>query len=564
MTSPTPNTSSLQQQQQQQQQQRQQQQQQQEDLKRKYNFSTNEDDDQIQRHNNKYIRMTPENTQLSNEVESVTQQNDQQISSTQSQPPQRKKPGRKPNPASPALRKAQNRAAQRAFRERKERHLRDLENTIKSLRETQYESLVKYQKDTQNWRLVCESQQNEISFWKELVLEYECALNSIHGSNEATSKIKASAFLNLPTARSFPQQILASGQNVSNPNQIYNLISSQTPAAAAVATNNQISFNPVENHHQVLNELEAAATLSTDHNLNASKNFLPSPTNSSTIMSPACSPLSTTIDLGSLSPPTTFTIGDEFGNHFTIQEIKSGIIPSTNQISSHQINNVAKSLQNNNGTPAAIDTTVVGGSNNDDTNISSTTINPQYLETSSVSGQTDYSELSLNYLPISYPPNFAIPQGKTLKQTTIVESDDQARIIQQLIGLAQLVRASNIFGVQPKVTYPLSPQQNYFLSQPHDPRIDMIPCLHLRARIIEHRDRLDLFQLCDLFIHQAKCHGDPMDPDAWELPEVFFEQYKFLTFTHCKVKSNWYRNNNGIFPSDLLKAGGSSALFLVS
>ncbi|KAI9313589.1 hypothetical protein BX666DRAFT_2030361 [Dichotomocladium elegans] len=47
----------------------------------------------------------------------------------------RKKPGRKPNPASPALRKAQNRAAQRAFRERKERHLRELENTIRSLRE---------------------------------------------------------------------------------------------------------------------------------------------------------------------------------------------------------------------------------------------------------------------------------------------------------------------------------------------------------------------------------------------------------------------------------------------
>ncbi|KAL0086435.1 hypothetical protein J3Q64DRAFT_1638896 [Phycomyces blakesleeanus] len=47
----------------------------------------------------------------------------------------RKKPGRKPNPASPALRKAQNRAAQRAFRERKERHLKDLETTIRGLRE---------------------------------------------------------------------------------------------------------------------------------------------------------------------------------------------------------------------------------------------------------------------------------------------------------------------------------------------------------------------------------------------------------------------------------------------
>ncbi|KAI8074489.1 hypothetical protein BC940DRAFT_288375 [Gongronella butleri] len=47
----------------------------------------------------------------------------------------RKKPGRKPNPASPALRKAQNRAAQRAFRERKERHLRELEVAVKQMRE---------------------------------------------------------------------------------------------------------------------------------------------------------------------------------------------------------------------------------------------------------------------------------------------------------------------------------------------------------------------------------------------------------------------------------------------
>ncbi|KAI8138343.1 hypothetical protein BJV82DRAFT_631197 [Fennellomyces sp. T-0311] len=49
--------------------------------------------------------------------------------------PLKKKPGRKPNPASPALRKAQNRAAQRAFRERKERHIVELEETSKVLRE---------------------------------------------------------------------------------------------------------------------------------------------------------------------------------------------------------------------------------------------------------------------------------------------------------------------------------------------------------------------------------------------------------------------------------------------
>lgn len=47
----------------------------------------------------------------------------------------RKKPGRKPNPASPALRKAQNRAAQRAFRERKERHMKDLESNIRGIKD---------------------------------------------------------------------------------------------------------------------------------------------------------------------------------------------------------------------------------------------------------------------------------------------------------------------------------------------------------------------------------------------------------------------------------------------
>lgn len=42
----------------------------------------------------------------------------------------RKKPGRKPNPPSPAQRKAQNRAAQRAFRERKRREMREAELTV--------------------------------------------------------------------------------------------------------------------------------------------------------------------------------------------------------------------------------------------------------------------------------------------------------------------------------------------------------------------------------------------------------------------------------------------------
>jgi bZIP transcription factor len=46
----------------------------------------------------------------------------------------RRKPGRKPVPTSAAARKAQNREAQRAFRERKERHLKELEDMVKKLK----------------------------------------------------------------------------------------------------------------------------------------------------------------------------------------------------------------------------------------------------------------------------------------------------------------------------------------------------------------------------------------------------------------------------------------------
>ncbi|KAI9250746.1 hypothetical protein BY458DRAFT_444629 [Sporodiniella umbellata] len=73
----------------------------------------------------------------------------------------RKKPGRKPNPASPALRKAQNRAAQRAFRERKERHTKDLEANIRTLREERDKLLKENEKNrdenetlkAENWYL---------------------------------------------------------------------------------------------------------------------------------------------------------------------------------------------------------------------------------------------------------------------------------------------------------------------------------------------------------------------------------------------------------------------------
>ncbi|KAI8084014.1 uncharacterized protein B0P05DRAFT_458047, partial [Gilbertella persicaria] len=90
----------------------------------------------------------------------------------------RKKPGRKPNPDSPALRKAQNRAAQRAFRERKERHLRDLEATIRNLREERNAAT----RELESIKRQMEGYKTENWYLKGLVLTFQflCCISRVH------------------------------------------------------------------------------------------------------------------------------------------------------------------------------------------------------------------------------------------------------------------------------------------------------------------------------------------------------------------------------------------------
>ncbi|KAI8967766.1 hypothetical protein BDF20DRAFT_829094 [Mycotypha africana] len=90
----------------------------------------------------------------------------------------KKKPGRKPNPASPALRKAQNRAAQRAFRERKERHLKDLESTIRQLKEQRSKCL----KELVTTKSKMEAYRAENWYLKGVVLtlQFVCLHHHIH------------------------------------------------------------------------------------------------------------------------------------------------------------------------------------------------------------------------------------------------------------------------------------------------------------------------------------------------------------------------------------------------
>ncbi|KAG1461214.1 hypothetical protein G6F56_005780 [Rhizopus delemar] len=89
----------------------------------------------------------------------------------------RKKPGRKPKGTSPAIRKAQNRAAQRAFRERKERHVGDLEKAVHDLK-------VQRQKMAHEMRqLKSELQASRVECWYMrgcvLTLQFLCLVNHV-------------------------------------------------------------------------------------------------------------------------------------------------------------------------------------------------------------------------------------------------------------------------------------------------------------------------------------------------------------------------------------------------
>ncbi|KAF9573914.1 hypothetical protein EC968_007742 [Mortierella alpina] len=128
-------------------------------------------------HNNNNNNSSSSNNSSSNH--NITDSNTSNTNgvNTGTEPKVRKKPGRKPGPTCPALRKEQNRAAQRAFRDRKERHLHQLENMIKDLKNQHFLVISQYQRDAHHLKAMIESLQSENYYLREVVFAFESALS---------------------------------------------------------------------------------------------------------------------------------------------------------------------------------------------------------------------------------------------------------------------------------------------------------------------------------------------------------------------------------------------------
>lgn len=115
----------------------------------------------------------------------------------------RKKPGRKPNPPSPAQRKAQNRAAQRAFRERKRCEMKQAETAVKQCLYIRDQAIG----ETQRLKTELEETRYENNYLKGslLILKLACIANRVDVPNLWDNSAADSKSMDLSKTNDLPQ-----------------------------------------------------------------------------------------------------------------------------------------------------------------------------------------------------------------------------------------------------------------------------------------------------------------------------------------------------------------------
>ncbi|KAL7322146.1 hypothetical protein PS15p_211813 [Mucor circinelloides] len=436
---------------------------------------------------------------LNNMEQQQTQQQPQpQIPSQQQQqdPPVkvRKKPGRKPNPASPALRKAQNRAAQRAFRERKERHMKDLESNIKGIKDHRDRLLQENEKmsseneilKAENWylkgivlslQLVC-LQHN-------LVIPQHCP----HVNDETLSVL----------AQSIPESI-SSYLNVNSRNklQLSQKLMNESPELSSLHLQTQ-QQQPYPQQQQQQQQ-----------------------------------PFPHQFPSGSL-------IITQDGVH-KVPNKHGGGSPNQQHNSSswyHQQSN-GNGTHNNQPQYPYNSSSMYGSPNSAHTSDDFSNIPP--LSPMSSSAMTDRSDNASRN-------TFGAENSRELPRPSIIAGPSEP-ITSNLAAIQTLrlrlrlqsacVRMQSIpFAIQPTLLQ---------LTIPHDPRIDLIPTPHMRDRMILYRDQFDLDDCFRSLLSGSVFHGgDPAVAGNWQLPEEFFKKYWFLTIDYnLRRYTNEWRKKQGL------------------
>ncbi|KAG0330893.1 hypothetical protein BG004_001911 [Podila humilis] len=543
-----------------------------------------------------------------------------------SQPPSktRKKPGRKPNPASPAVRKEQNRAAQRAFRDRKERHLQQLENMIKDLKEAHFQATLCAQREAQQLKGTIEALKSENFYLREVVFSFESALSK-NGNVQILQDVKAELYrrhYEKHSAKKLSEITASSKQHPQQQQQQQQSRQSTITAALPVAVTTYVAPRvPVaQTRDEILTQAMAAATaaITSSHRTSKSSSKESKTSFSSSKEFKISSPSSS-----SSSPATPVTHSP------TVH-----VIHTTTSSKTRPVNNTFSSTaapQNSWSTfrarEAEEDPVFMGDSeilyrapplfatmDEENGRLEAPTSSTQPLSVPRPSYQrpgtllskfTEYTKHPTVYDELQsslFPPgtlqsivhgNMPTPQeivndmslfeqlhDRTMQDPVISsgpsifslstasvnssafgtdstsfmdseDGDDYQQLSTSTLGfddgLKQPIIPSHrlqleirVLASAPPVADPNIDPKIYEL--PHDSRIDLIPCPKLRAQMIVHQGDYDIEELCELLIARAICHGHPLDPHSWELPEAFFDKFGYL------LGQEMMRHRNKLWP----------------
>ncbi|ORZ22664.1 hypothetical protein BCR42DRAFT_406727 [Absidia repens] len=336
----------------------------------------------------------------------------------------RKKPGRKPNPASPAVRKAQNRAAQRAFRERKEQHMKELEVDTKRL----IQERDQYYKESQQL-----SKENDI---------LKCENWYLKGIVLSLQLVCFKSKLRIPKHTPHIDE------------KARRVMSNTTPPSIAAH----------------LNDLEQPASHDSRQSASPSSN--------------------------------------DNNNH-------DGNCESSLKYS--QVDHHRSSRSRTNSTTTATTRTIETSSNdNTSSNIED-------------SGDAD--------------------GDVELTQPVMLNNHSDSSVSNNMAAIQALrfrLRIQSALFRENAAPYSAKPSALQ-MAVPHDARIDLIPTVHMRDRMILFRDQFDLEDCLRLLINEAVFHGgNPSVAANWELPAIFFEKYWYLTtdYTMERTSQRWRQIKN--------------------
>ncbi|KAI1315317.1 hypothetical protein EDD11_000978 [Mortierella claussenii] len=504
----------------------------------------------------------------------------------------RKKPGRKPGPTCPALRKEQNRAAQRAFRDRKERHLHQLENMIKDLKNQHFLVVSAYQREVHQLKAAIESLQSENYYLREVVFAFESALskgNHVHILKEVKQELFRRHHESRALAKSASQQ--ASSPAPATPATTATPGTPATPTPATPATPASPSMNMVAS----LQIPQTATAPST-------------PRSPPSAMSPGATtaPTSTTL---SLSTPHSANVTSP-SNHDCNTSSDTNVTSHTNNNNSSSSNNNMDKSDDQSSRHNLMMGTEDGVYSLDGDILYKAP--PLFIMDTSEDGKlaapiSPYAPLSVprpTYRPPGtnlpkhtdytkhptvfdelqsslFPPgtleslhiSMATPQevvsddslfadplqtegdeqhstrpmtshcrmiDKNIKQEPVApflnEIEDDEEFVNKVVAILGLEKESvsrHRLYKELKILAQAEPQSDpnidpHIYKLPHDRRIDYIPCPKLRAQMIVHQHRYNADEVFQLLVNEAICHGSPLERNSWQLPEAFFDRFGFL------------------------------------